>query len=802
MKKIDYVNNIMDEIIKWTENYNNIFGVEEFIDYSDVDRYMLNNPFPTRKKLGLTLNINAIVKYFKYVSFYNNTCQLISNLKNQVNIHNDNLMSKKVDHFRKICGKVEDRNLDGQQINAIIRENRNQLIIAGAGSGKTTTIIGKVKYLLKCNQVESDEILLLSFTNASAEEIKKRVEAETNCKIDTFTFHKLGLEIIKQSTNKAVNIYEKDVKNFIKDKIEKLLMNPNYLNKLINFIIYDFNVLKEESDFCNLEEYEKYLTQNPPTTFKREVVKSNGELYIANFLYSNGIDYVYEDPYVVDTSTIDFQQYKPDFHILNTNCYIEYFGIDENGQVAPHFVSKNDKSPTENYLEAIDWKRKVHKENGTKLIESFYYDFKRGELLKNLERELLNKGIKLSPKSDEQLWKEINEKNVGILDEIINILATLINLIKSNNMSFDDFKKLCLANNVKNGISIVELLEPIFTSYNEFLRGSSLIDFNDMINIATDCVKENKYVHNYKYVIVDEYQDISMSRFNLLKELRNQKDYKLFCVGDDWQSIYRFSGSDVGLIMNFEKYWGDTYISRIERTYRFSNMMANISGNFVMQNPHQIVKKIRGFDESRSSIGCIYAKTENDLILRLEEKLKTLPLNSSVYFIGRYKFDIDILTNKFYKKYNNVSQMVDVCYLERRDLKISYLTAHKSKGLQADYVFILNNKDYGMGFPSKISDLPIIRLLLDNTDDFLYSEERRLFYVAMTRSIKKTIFLVLSTNKSSFIREIESNYEKIINKEFYECPECGSSLVKKNGKFGPFFGCSNYPNCKYTKNIK
>ncbi len=166
----------MDEIIKWTENYNNIFGVEEFIDYSDVDRYMLNNPLPTRKKLGLTLNINAIVKYFKYVSFYNNTCQLISNLKNQVNIHNDNLMSKKVDYFRKICGKIEDRNLDGQQINAIIRENRNQLIIAGAGSGKTTTIIGKVKYLLKCNQVESDEILLLSFTNASAEEMKKELK--------------------------------------------------------------------------------------------------------------------------------------------------------------------------------------------------------------------------------------------------------------------------------------------------------------------------------------------------------------------------------------------------------------------------------------------------------------------------------------------------------------------------------------------------------------------------------------------------------------------------------------------------
>ena len=146
--------------------------------------------------------------------------------------------------------------------------------------------------------------------------------------------------------------------------------------------------------------------------------------------------------------------------------------------------------------------------------------------------------------------------------------------------------------------------------------------------------------------------------------------------------------------------------------------------------------------------------------------------------------------------------MTEVIFEARKDLKINFLTAHKSKGLQADYVFVLNNKDFGMGFPSKIADLSIVKVLLDNTDDFVFGEERRLFYVVMTRSRKKTIFMVLNNNKSCFIKELERNYKAELNREFYECPKCGAQLRKKNGSYGEFFGCENYPICKYTKNMK
>jgi DNA helicase-4 len=311
----------------------------------------------------------------------------------------------------------------------------------------------------------------------------------------------------------------------------------------------------------------------------------------------------------------------------------------------------------------------------------------------------------------------------------------------------------------------------------------------------------------YKMVIVDEYQDISRARYELLKNMRDSSNYDLFCVGDDWQSIYRFAGSDIGYIQHFSKYWGVSEISKIETTYRFPQRLIDITSSFITRNPLQLKKNIRGISgDSKYVLGEVNGYTDKYAIQFMLSKLDELPFRSSVFFIGRYKFDINMLDNnsELSYKYDNRNEIRKIKYAKRNDLDISYITAHKSKGLQADYVFILNNKYGKMGFPSKIQDSPILNLLLENSDTFPDAEERRLFYVAMTRAKKKVILVTLKDRESEFVNELHAQYAEEIKQERYICPLCGGKLKRKNGQYGEFFGCENYrtTGCRYIRNIK
>ena len=803
---VSYFENEIKKLESIRVKYNKIFDGDDFLEYDDV--YSITNKLLSSKIRFRLKYILDIFNYLKYIKYYQATSDLLLDTKHKIDEHNSIVFSEAKKDFYEVCGLFENKELDNQQVDAIVRKNRNQLVIAGAGSGKTTTIVGKVKYLLLTGQCKPEDILLLSFTNASASEMKERVKKETNIDLDVMTFHKLGLEIIKKSYDNNYKIFDKELYQVIKKLINNYIKDNDYLNKLIYFMSTARFNAKDEFDFNNEKEYQEYLSTNKPTTLNGEIVKSYGELEIANYLFSNNIAYEYEQEYKYETINKDYQQYYPDFYLPEYDIYIEYFGIDENNKVAPYFKDKNGVSASDAYNESIKWKRKTHKDNNTIMIETFYYENKQGKLIQNLEKRLRDYNVKIEPKSEQELWDIINKNNSGLLNEICNVFSTIISLIKSNNYTIDYVKNMIEVKSSNINKLTLELITPLYSDYQNGLTNNSMIDFNDMINMATEAVLNNKYIHSYKYVIVDEYQDMSISRFRLLESMRTQSDYKLFCVGDDWQSIYRFNGSDIDLITNFENYWGNTYQSFIERTYRFTSMMSILSGKFIMKNPRQYKKNINAKISDDFAIKFINGYTENKCIDFLEEKLKQFDKDSTVYFLGRYSFDIDILKNNksFTMNYNVNENSTDIVYYKRRDLKIKFLTVHKSKGLQADYVVLLNNKNYGMGFPSKINDLPLIKVLLaGGLDDYPYSEERRLFYVALTRSRKQTLLLTVDNNKSIFAKELEYYLDNLmkndteLKKNIYKCPKCGGRLVPRSGQYGKFMGCSNYPDCKYTK---
>lgn len=743
----------------------------------------------------------------KIRSFAPQFIEAYEHLPSKLQAFNEWLANQKAADAAKLILPVEGKMLDNQQMRCITKEVHNHLVLAGAGTGKTTTIVGYVKYLLKKKICMPDDILVLSFTNVSAAEMSERLNKEIGKPIAAQTFHKLGLDIITTVQGKKPKIHSTDIRQFVRKQLDVLTQDTVYLRKLCVYLTYNGTEQKTEFDFQTEDAYLSYLKYNPPVTLKKETVKSYSELDIANFLTQNGITYVYEQEYPIDTRTSEFGQYHPDFYLPNFDLYIEYFGINRQGDVPPYFTGKNGMSAAQTYQEGIKWKRELHRKNGTRMIEIYAYEKLEEQLLPRLEERLKKAGVVFTPMSPKDMWADISGSENQKLDRVAELFGTVITLAKSNGCSMDEVRSRNRSfQNLPSINAVIDLIEPVYNSYQSMLCSRNEIDFNDMINLASEYVQLGQFTHSYNYVIVDEYQDISQARYRLLDAMRQKKDYRLFCVGDDWQSIYRFSGSDIGFILNFEKYWGASEVSRIETTYRFPQSLISVSSSFIMKNPEQKQKQLRSATADHGfSMEKIEGYTDIYAIEFLAERLRELPKGSSVLFLGRYRFDIKILDGQrqFSYQYNAALGRTEVSFDRRTDLQISFMTVHGSKGLQADYVFLLNTKAYGMGFPSQIADAPILQLLLDNCDHYPFAEERRLFYVAITRAKRKVWLVTLKGNESVFVKEIDDVHGEDMRKEQYTCPLCGGRLVRRSGPYGDFFGCSNYKDsgCRYKRNI-
>ena len=763
----------------------------------------------------------------KFLSYFNNSDSIRLS-------YNDRFLKNELQEREEFFNNIEGRKLDIQQRTAIINDEDNNLVIAGAGSGKTTTIVGKVEYVIDRYKINPSDILLISFTNKSAASLRERIGIEG---IEAKTFHKLGKDVIVDSEKKQPSIFEEDqFSPLIKRFFYELLKTETYLKIVTEFFLEYLKPPKCQLEFTNHGDYIQYLKDynfrtyksipifggNGLVTYKREVVKSIEECRIANFLLFNGINYEYESPYEYETATEAYRQYRPDFtlKIGDRRIYIEHFGIARDGNVPPWFSGDGYISAKQKYHDDMEWKRKKHLEKNTILIETYSYEMSEGTLFDNLTQKLESYGISLEPKTTDQIWEIISEAGKEEVSSVLSLFLTFINLMKSNNYSISDLmdKNSTVQSDFlkKRNASFINIITPIYDRYQNYLRKRGEIDFNDMINIATKHIENGTYRKTYKYIIIDEFQDISIGRYKLIKALKERNpDCKMFCVGDDWQSIYRFTGSDIALFKNFENYFGFTIKSKIETTYRFHEPLISLSSSFILKNPNQSDKKLIGFSNDRSTTYKIvysYSEDQDDteaLISILGELATSIDniQEKEIMILGRYGFDIDRIND------NNNLLLIDkesgtLSFLYQNDfgieetIRMKYLTVHKAKGLEADIVIILNCNSGKFGFPAELSDDLILNLLLSEADQFENGEERRLFYVAMSRAREMVYFIADSSFKSKFIVELEGNdHQSTIKK----CPICQNgdvilrkTGVTKNGNDYKFFGCSNFLHgCEY-----
>jgi len=362
------------------------------------------------------------------------------------------------------------------------------------------------------------------------------------------------------------------------------------------------------------------------------------------------------------------------------------------------------------------------------IVDEYFYMVEYDDYIKNKVRKIINR-------IDTPYKYILNSKEIVNLKKII---VTFINLFKTNNYNINYFLQ------IKKYKDLIRIIIDIYLLYDEELKSINSVDFNDMIVYATEYVKSNN-IRKYKYIIVDEYQDTSYIRYLLLREIINKTNAKIICVGDDYQSIYRFNGCDLNMFLNFKKYFGYTKILKINNTYRNSQELINVAGSFIMKNRRQLYKKLKSKKSIEKPIKIIYSnklKKLLDIVIKKYEK---------ILILGRNNFDIT--------KYFEVDEKGYFIY---NGIKIRYLTIHKSKGLEEECVIIINLIDDMLGLPSKKSDEKILKYVNKSYDKFPYDEERRLFYVALTRTKNEVFLLVDKKRKSMFIKEIIKEYKNYI----------------------------------------
>ena len=707
---------------------------------------------------------------------------------------------------------IEKQPLTDDQARAVVVDEKNNLIVAGAGSGKTSTILARAAYLLKKGEASEDEILLLAFGRNAADLLRERIRQRTGYCVNVKTFHALGLEIINTvNKDSRLGVLPDDQnqtqrKRLIQRAIEKASQQPKTLSLLIVFFANHLQLFKDEFSFESEGEYMEYLKYNAIRSLNGDPVKSHGERVIANYLLRNGVKYKYEARYPHNAGPDVRRAYQPDFTIEMpratglSNVYIEYWGVDRDGRTKPGISQRE-------YRAGMKWKRKTHVEHGTSLIELSYGDFQNGVLEEKLEALLRILDVPLEAVDEEELFKRIVDESQ--ISELVGLISPLLSYMRALNCPVADLRKK--AEELFTGIGVVraraflDILEPIACAYGEHMKREGFVDFEEMIGKAVGCVQSGEYTSKFRHILVDEFQDISRARANLILALRGQQDdATLFCVGDDWQSIFRFSGSDLNLFTDFESEFGDAAVSRLEKTFRFNNKIAAVSGAFVMRNPSQLRKDLQPSVSVRSpkvfmvpnaDSGADLSKIE--MVLRILSEAAT-ERRETVYIIGRYTISRKTDFKSFLRNHRF------------SNLEVDYKTAHSAKGDEADHVIIVDLESGRYGFPNELVDDPLLQLVHSKPEQFCHAEERRLFYVALTRARDSVYLIAPKSGQSEFTRELRDSpegcsYEVSMLGEAASddedlCPECNRGhLVDWQGKSDvePHKQCSLYPYCEY-----
>lgn len=820
--KINLLKRYRQNVLSEAENFahNSFFQISKSIDDLFVRGTYLENEelfyweFKIKKLLDFLHFLNKKRDYFSS-EFLKEIKKMLLDLSSFLDVFRDYnkkfLESEKLEHrflFLKNNFYLEDA-----QQTAVVTDDKYNLVVAGAGAGKTEVLITRIAYLLKRhkNKIKPNKILAIAFQNKAAKEIRQRLKERYDLDVEIRTFHSLGNKIIEDFySDRGLSIPRIDEKlsegaayqGFIQDIYKKHLADSIFTENTIRYLSsVDLDGEKIESDFESKEKYYHYKRNQKYVTLNDVVVKSEQEKYIFNFFLThklNGKDIKieYERPatwmnYLNERNVIRVP--KPDFYFPDFDVYWEHWALSKNGNVPDWFEDGG------SYIGGMSLKRKKYQENDKILVETISGDFENGFIDDLLEKKFLEVLLKKYPEKIFTLeaigYNELVEKVSGDYRKVINkipkMIARFIALAKTRDLSVLEVERRLQNGWWSNKQSFfASLSTAVYGTYQKYLDDNGLIDFQDMINLAVRLLKDNKnfYQNKYDHILVDEYQDISDSRYNLVKILLDKNSHaKLFCVGDDWQSIMGFAGSDLDLFVNFKKYFPDPTVTFLETNHRSLKTIVDAGRSVIDGNgDYQIFKNTKA---SRKIINLInillidaknhysyYEKMVNDCLLRIIQLFEKGVSYDDIMIL--YRISNRDLLNVLFLEASKLKIPLSIKSEKNKGVRV--MTVHKSKGLQAKAVFVLDVVSGLYGFPCGLENPDVMAVVNEKVVHYQEKnrEERRLFYVAITRAKDDLFIYTKKGSESLFLKDLEYFSVKHALKENY--------FSSKNTKYNYF----------------
>ena len=699
-------------------------------------------------------------------------------LRTHIEGYNDAFIDQQCAAYDELFSDIDEvgNDLNQAQRDAIVTNDVRNLVVAAAGTGKTLALTYRIAYLV-AEGTDPSRVAALTFTRQAAREMKTRLNNRFDIDgVDVRTIHSFAYEIAREAADEHLDVVDsQDLYNLIDTVIREARTGEReqFEEFYTQFLFHYDHTHVEAADFDSRAEYVAERQAETYETLAGETVASRAERVIADFLFTHDVAYQYEAVAAWADSAAEKGEYRPDFYLPAYDIYIEHWGIDENAEVAPWFSWTSDE-----YLDKLHWARKQFTNTEYTLLDTFEFEHEAGWLELALQHRLEHAGVSLERLSFEAFVNEAFEYNEKERD-IKQSLASFVHNAKTFTIDADAARAR-LSRTRPRQYYFGHCGALVLEAYNEYLERSGLVDFDDMINDATAAVQSNPdpYRRKYEHVLVDEFQDVSMHQVELIRALAGQDtDPRLFCVGDDWQSIYAFQGTDIQQFIAFEDHFGPTADTQLTTNYRSPKTVLDAGNDLIRNNDDQISKTVsagRSHDWT-PKLHVLDGYTNSKYKQRVGEY--TVELIEAFLADGNDPTDVMVLC-----RYDDAAQFTDrvKTALKNRDLPydgkddhyrpagmpgeydpafdpdagVSVYSVHQAKGREAKQVIVLNVASGMYGFPAEHRENSLVAPVQD-IETTTIEEERRLFYVAITRTEEQLHLLTRAGQWSPFIDEIE-----------------------------------------------